>query len=93
MSVKYLIYCQSRLKTKMYLERMVYMVYGLNHSYLLCTFRNKLEHRKFHMNTKKKNFFRVKVIEHWNRLSGEAVESPSLEIFKIYLDPFLCNLL
>ena len=30
---------------------------------------------------------------HWNRLPKEAVEFPSLEIFKIHLDAFLCNLL
>ena len=35
----------------------------------------------------------VRVTEHWNRLPREAVESPSLEIFKRCLDTFLCNLL
>ena len=29
-----------------------------------------------------KNFFAVRVAEHWNTLSGEAVESPSSETFK-----------
>jgi len=52
----------------------------------------KLEHRKFHTNMGK-NFFTMRVTEHWNRLPREAVESPSLEIFKIYLDTLLCNLL
>ncbi|GAB0175622.1 hypothetical protein GRJ2_000027400 [Grus japonensis] len=53
---------------------------------------HKLEHRKFHLN-RRKNFFTLRVTEHWNRLPREAVESPSLEIFKTYLDAILCNLL
>jgi len=38
--------------------------------------RHKLQHRKFHTNTRK-NFFTVRVTEHWNRLSRLVVESPS----------------
>ena len=38
-------------------------------------------------------FFTVRMTEHWNKLSREFLESPSLEIFKTYLDAFLCNLL
>ncbi|GAB0178905.1 hypothetical protein GRJ2_000355800 [Grus japonensis] len=53
---------------------------------------HKLEHRKLHLNVRK-NFLTVKVTEHWNRLPREAVESPSLEVFKIHLDTTLCNLL
>ncbi|GAB0178558.1 hypothetical protein GRJ2_000321100 [Grus japonensis] len=53
---------------------------------------HKLEHRKCHLNMRK-NFFTVRVTEHWNRLPREAVESPSLEIFKTHLDVILCNLL
>ncbi|GAB0178175.1 hypothetical protein GRJ2_000282800 [Grus japonensis] len=53
---------------------------------------HKLEHRKFHLNMRK-NFFIVRVTEHWDRLPREAVESPSLERFKTHLDVILCNLL
>ncbi|GAB0189191.1 hypothetical protein GRJ2_001384400 [Grus japonensis] len=53
---------------------------------------HKLEHGKFHLNMRK-NFFTLRMTEHWNRLPREAVESPSLEIFKTRLDVILCNLL
>ncbi|KFV76415.1 hypothetical protein N308_05886, partial [Struthio camelus australis] len=46
---------------------------------------HKLKHRKFHLNMRK-NFFPVRVTEHWSRLPRGAVESPSLEIFKTRLD-------
>ncbi|KFV83217.1 hypothetical protein N308_12912, partial [Struthio camelus australis] len=49
---------------------------------------HKLNHRTFHLNMRK-NFFPVRVREHWNRLPGEVVESPSLEIFKTRLDVIL----
>ena len=37
----------------------------------------KFVHRKFHTNMWK-NFFMVRVMEYWNRLPREAVESPSM---------------
>jgi len=53
---------------------------------------HKLRHRKFCLNMRK-NFFPLRVMEPWNRLPREVVESPSLEIFKAHLDKFLCSLL
>jgi len=52
---------------------------------------HKLKHRKFRLNMRK-NFFTLRVMEHWNRLPREAVDSPSLEIFKTCLDKVPCNL-
>ena len=52
---------------------------------------HKLEHRKLCTNMRG-NFFTVRVMEHWNRLPREAVDS-SPEIFKIHLDTYLCSLL
>ena len=54
--------------------------------------RHKLEHWKFHMNMRE-NFFTIRVPEPWNSLPTKVGQSPSLEIFRIFLDAFLCNLL
>jgi len=54
--------------------------------------RNKVKHRKFHLNMRK-NFFTLRVTEHWNRLPRGIVESPSLEMFKTCLDTVLCSML
>jgi len=54
--------------------------------------RYKLKHRNFQLNTSK-NFFTLRVTEHWNRLPREVVKSPSLEILKTCLDKVLCSLL
>jgi len=53
---------------------------------------HKLKHGKFQLNMRK-NFFTLRVMEHWNRLRREAVEPPSLEIFMTHLDKVLCSLL
>jgi len=52
----------------------------------------KWKHRKFRLNMRK-NFFTLRVTEHWNRLPREVVDSPSLETFKTCLDEVLCSLL
>jgi len=64
----------------------------LPHSWLLKGSVCWVEHRKFHLNMRK-NFFTLRVTEHWNRLPREVVESPSLEIFKTRPDKVLCSLL
>ncbi|KAJ7407621.1 hypothetical protein BTVI_62589 [Pitangus sulphuratus] len=53
---------------------------------------HKLKHKKFHLNMRK-NFFTLRVAEHWNRLPWEVAESLSLETFKTYWKVFLCHLL
>jgi len=53
---------------------------------------HKLKHRKFQLNMRK-NFFPLRVMEPWNRLPREVVDSPPLEIFKTRLDTVLCSLL
>jgi len=53
---------------------------------------HKLNHRKFRLNMRK-NFFPLRVTEHWKRLPREVVESPSPEILKTHLDKVLCGLL
>ncbi|KFO65192.1 hypothetical protein N302_06848, partial [Corvus brachyrhynchos] len=46
---------------------------------------------RFRLNVRKK-FFAVSVMRHWNRLPREAVDAPSLEVFKARLDGALGNL-
>jgi len=53
--------------------------------------RHKLKQRKLQLNMRK-NFFPLRVPEPWPRLPREAVESPSLEIFKPHLAAVLCSL-
>ncbi|KFP59546.1 hypothetical protein N322_01892, partial [Cariama cristata] len=52
---------------------------------------HKLKLRKFHLNIRK-NFYTLRVAEHWHRLPREGVESCSLEVLKNRLDVILCNL-
>ena len=52
---------------------------------------HKLDHRKFCTNMQRN--FSVRVMEHWNRLPREVVNSPYLKIFKTHLDAYQCNLM
>ena len=53
---------------------------------------HKLKQRKLQLKMRK-NFFPLRATEPWPRLPREAVESPSLEIFKTRLVVVLCSLL
>ncbi|KFR04725.1 hypothetical protein Y956_10143, partial [Nipponia nippon] len=52
----------------------------------------KLKEGRFRLDTRKK-FFTMRVVRYWNRLPREAVDAPSLEVFKIRLDGALSNLI
>jgi len=51
----------------------------------------KLKEGRFSLGIRKK-LFTVGVVRHWNRLPREAVDDPSLEVFKARLDVALSNL-
>jgi len=46
----------------------------------------------FRWDTRKK-FYRIRVVEHWNRLPREAVDASSLETYKVRLDGALSSLI
>lgn len=52
--------------------------------------RHKVKHRRFPLNNRK-HFFTVRMTKHQHKLPREAVNSPSLETFKNYLDMVLGN--
>ncbi|KFV68731.1 hypothetical protein N307_00729, partial [Dryobates pubescens] len=52
---------------------------------------SELEEGRFGLEIRKK-FLTVRVVRHWNRLSREAVDAPSLEGLKARVDEALSNL-
>jgi len=42
---------------------------------------------------RRKTFYMIRVVKHWNRLLGEVVEAPTLGTFKVRLDRALSNLI
>ena len=54
--------------------------------------RFKLKEKRFRLHLRKK-FFTQKVMRHWHRLPREAVDAPSLEVFKARLDRALGSLI
>ncbi|KFO56282.1 hypothetical protein N302_03108, partial [Corvus brachyrhynchos] len=53
---------------------------------------SKLKEGRFRLDRRKK-FFTARVVRHWNRLPREAVDAPSMELFKARLDSALSNLI
>ncbi|KFV46191.1 hypothetical protein N341_12876, partial [Tyto alba] len=52
----------------------------------------KLKEGRFQLDIRRK-FFTVRVVRYWNRLHREALDAPSLEIFKARLAGALSNLI
>ena len=52
----------------------------------------KQKNSRFTLDVRNK-FFTRRVVRHWNRLCREAVDAPSLEVFKVRLDGTLDSLI
>jgi len=52
----------------------------------------KIKEGRFRLNIRRK-YFALWVVKHWNRLSREVVDAPSLETFTVRLDGALSNLI
>jgi len=78
-----------------YLEG-AYKKAGVGHFTRACSDRTrgngfKLKEGRFRLDIRKK-FIIMRVVRHWNRLPREAVDAPSLKVFKARLDGALSNL-
>lgn len=51
----------------------------------------KLGHVKFRLDIRKE-FFTMRMVKHWNRLTSEEVDAPRLSAFKRHLDNVLINM-
>ena len=51
-----------------------------------------LKEGRFRLDVRKK-FFPQRAVRHWHKLSGEAVDAPSLEVLKARLDAALDSLI
>ena len=52
----------------------------------------KLKEDRFTLSIRRR-FFTVRVARHWNKLTREVVDAPSLEVFKTRLDEAMSNLI
>ncbi|KFP51462.1 hypothetical protein N323_12732, partial [Cathartes aura] len=53
---------------------------------------SKLKEGRFRLDLMK-NFFTMRVVRHWKKLPREAVDAPSLEVFKARQNGALSNLI
>ena len=51
-----------------------------------------INRKKVNLDYIRKKFFTMSVVKHWNRLTREVGDAPSLKTFKVRLDGALSNL-